>query len=152
MRTWSRTSRRIVPITRSECAVLAAARVTRRSNEARAIESILAILRTAGFSDADAVCYYHSFIDLVLGYSALDAAAEALDEAAKEADGRSWQDSYGRLSADTHPNVARGLPYLIASMPGSGFETALDLFLAALSAAALAAADTKAIEAAEERS
>ncbi|GAA3434783.1 hypothetical protein GCM10018954_043870 [Kutzneria kofuensis] len=43
--------------------------VTRRPNEARAVELILSVFRGAGFDDADAVRCYHSFIDLALGHS-----------------------------------------------------------------------------------
>ncbi|HEX4223830.1 MAG TPA: TetR/AcrR family transcriptional regulator [Pseudonocardiaceae bacterium] len=117
-------------------AVLAAARVTRRPNEARGIESILGILHSAGFPDDEAVRYYHAFVDLVLSYSALDAAAEALDATARDADRQSWQDTYALLDESEHPNIARTAGYLMAGMPASSFPTSIDLFLRALAAAA----------------
>jgi AcrR family transcriptional regulator len=117
-------------------AVLAAARVTRRPHEARGIESILGILDIAGFPGPAAVRYYHAFIDLVLSHSALDAAAEALDDTARDADRDSWRHIHGRLAPDDYPNIARTAPHLVATMSGSSFPLTLDLFLTALAAAA----------------
>jgi AcrR family transcriptional regulator len=115
-------------------AVLAAARVTRRPNEARGIETILDILHGAGFSDRDAVLHYHAFIDVVLSFSALDASALGLDDAVRAADHQSWQRIYAHL--DGHPNIARNAAYLIETMPDSSFRTAIGLFLAGLAVSA----------------
>ncbi|MER5946415.1 TetR/AcrR family transcriptional regulator [Streptomyces sp. NPDC001904] len=116
-------------------AALAAYRVTRRAHEFRAVDAGIGLLRRAGFGDADAVRHYSAFVDTVLGHAALDAAHLALPVERREADDRAWVGVYAELSDAGHPHLAavRGeLPL----MAGSSFETALELVLAALVAAA----------------
>ncbi|WP_275466059.1 TetR/AcrR family transcriptional regulator [Streptomyces noursei] len=117
-----------------QAALLAAHRTTGRSHEIRAVEAILGVLRAAGFPDPEAVRIYHAFVDQSLGFAALDAAALALPPAARTADDEVWQAAYGRLAADTHPNIAATAPLLAADMRRSGYPYALDLLLAAAAA------------------
>ncbi|NEB77060.1 TetR/AcrR family transcriptional regulator [Streptomyces sp. SID14478] len=116
-------------------AAMAAYRVTRRLNEFRAVDTGIGLLRRAGFDDATAVRYYAAFVDTVLGHAALDAAHLALPVERRAADDRAWTQEYARLPTATHPQLAVVRAQL-PLMAGSSFETALDLLLAALVAAA----------------
>ncbi|MEV7277894.1 TetR/AcrR family transcriptional regulator [Streptomyces sp. NPDC093111] len=117
-----------------QAAVLAAHRTTGREHETRAVEAILSVLRGAGFPDAEAVRIYHAFVDQALAFAALDAAALALPEPAREADEQVWHAAYGKLSATTHPHVAATFPLLAADMSESGHPFALELMLDAVGA------------------
>ncbi|MFJ8014997.1 TetR/AcrR family transcriptional regulator [Streptomyces sp. NPDC096339] len=112
-----------------QAALLAAHRTTGRPHETRAVETILAILRGGGFPDALAVRIYHAFVDQALAFAAQDAAAAALPPLAAAADAEVWHAAYGRLPADTHPNVAATFPLLAADMRDSGYPFALELTL-----------------------
>ncbi|MFI7129560.1 TetR/AcrR family transcriptional regulator [Nonomuraea sp. NPDC050153] len=117
-----------------QAAVLTAIRVTGRPNEVAGDETILGILRGAGFADGDAVRIYHAFIDQSLAFAVLDAATLALPKAAREADEEVWQATYARLPARTHPNIAATAPLLVAEMNDSAYSTALDMLLSSASA------------------
>ncbi|RVX43958.1 TetR family transcriptional regulator [Nonomuraea polychroma] len=117
-----------------QAAVLTASRVTGLPNEVAADETILGVLRGAGFPDADAVRIYHAFIDQSLAFSILDAATLALPAAAREADEEVWRDTYARLPAATHPNIAATAPLLVARMNNSVYPTALDMLLSSAAA------------------
>ncbi|MEV8590434.1 TetR/AcrR family transcriptional regulator [Streptomyces sp. NPDC051180] len=117
-----------------QAAALAAHRTTGRPHETRAVERILGILRSAGFPDDLAVRIYHAFVDQALAFAAQDAAAAALPPAAREKDEEVWHAVYGRLSPDTHPNIAATFPLLAADMSDSGYPFALELMLAAVEA------------------
>jgi AcrR family transcriptional regulator len=115
-------------------AVLSASRVSLRPHEFRAVETGIGLLRRAGFGPRDAVRYYHAFVDLVLGYAALDAAGAAVNPADG---GAAWTSAYTSLDARDYPNIAASRRH-IHTMAGSAFETALDLLLDALAARAAA--------------
>lgn len=117
-----------------QAAVLAAHRTTGRENETRAVEAILGLLRDAGFPDREAVRVYHAFVDQALGFAALDAAAQALPEPARNADRDVWPDAYAHLTAETHPHIAATAGLLVADMGRSGYPFALDLLLDAVAA------------------
>ncbi|BAU81639.1 hypothetical protein SLA_0685 [Streptomyces laurentii] len=117
-----------------QAAVLGAYRTTGRPHETRAVERILGVLRSAGFPEPFAVRAYHAFVDQALAFAAQDAAALALPKAAREADEEVWNSVYGRLSADTHPNIAAVFPLLAADMRASGYPFALELMLGAMAA------------------
>ncbi|MGW5781826.1 TetR/AcrR family transcriptional regulator [Streptomyces sp. NPDC003863] len=117
-----------------QAAALAAHRTTGRPHETRAVERVLGILRGAGFPDDLAVRIYHAFVDQALAFAAQDAAAAALPTAAREKDEEVWHAVYGRLSPDTHPNIAATFPLLAADMRDSGYPFALELMLAAVEA------------------
>ncbi|MFD7735312.1 TetR/AcrR family transcriptional regulator [Kitasatospora phosalacinea] len=117
-----------------QAAVLAAYRTTGRANEIRAIETMLGILREAGFPDPDAVSLYHAFIDQALGFAVLDSAAIALPAPAQHADSGVWDTAYRGLSPDTHPHIAATADLLAADMRRSAYPLALDLLLDALAA------------------
>ncbi|WP_406384517.1 TetR/AcrR family transcriptional regulator [Streptomyces sp. NBC_01618] len=117
-----------------QAALLAAHRTTGRPHETRAVETILGVLRSGGFPDALAVRIYHAFVDQALAFAAQDAAALALPRAAQEAEEGVWHGVYGRLSPDTHPNIAATFRLLAADMRDSGYPFALELMLGAVAA------------------
>lgn len=110
-------------------AVLTSARVTGRPHEIRTIELGLGVFRSAGFGPVEAARLYHGFIDLTLGYAALDAAAAALPRDGEHDDVRAWTTIYPRLPAEEYPNIAASVGALAATMAASGYPTALGLFL-----------------------
>ncbi|MEU0373803.1 TetR/AcrR family transcriptional regulator C-terminal domain-containing protein [Streptomyces sp. NPDC006283] len=112
-----------------QAAVLTASRVSGRAHEISADETILGVLRTAGFPDPQAVRIYQAFIDQTLAFAALDAASLALPAASRTADETVWQATYARLPADTHPNIAATAPLLVARMNESAYPHALDMLL-----------------------
>ncbi|AUG80640.1 TetR family transcriptional regulator [Kitasatospora sp. MMS16-BH015] len=116
--------------THPQAARLAGYRTTGRAHEMAAVENILGLLRRAGFPDAEAVRLYHAFVDQGLGFAILDAAADALPDAAREADESVWQERYAHLSARSHPNIAATAGLLTVEMRFSGYPLALDLLIA----------------------
>ncbi|MCU7826355.1 TetR/AcrR family transcriptional regulator [Kitasatospora sp. DSM 101779] len=112
-----------------QAAALTASRVTGRDREIAADETVLGILRTAGFPDPAAVRVYHAFIDQALAFAALDAASLALPAEARTADERMWESTYARLPADTHPHIAATAGLLAARMTDSAYPVALDMLL-----------------------
>ncbi|MHA4773496.1 TetR/AcrR family transcriptional regulator [Streptomyces sp. MSC1_001] len=116
-------------LTHPEAAVLTASRVTGRPREIAVDETILGILRGAGFPDADAVVVYHAFIDLSLAFAALDAGSLALTDEARAADEEMWSSTYARLPADTHPNIAATAGLLAGRMTHSAYPVVLDTLL-----------------------
>jgi AcrR family transcriptional regulator len=117
-----------------QASVLSAYRVTGRVHEIDAVETILGLLRGAGFPDREAVPLYHAFVDQALAFAALDAANASLPRAARAAEREVWHSTYARLPADTHPNIAAAARHLVADMPHSSYPVALDLFLSAAAA------------------
>ncbi|MEV6112674.1 helix-turn-helix domain-containing protein [Streptomyces sp. NPDC052109] len=112
-------------------AMLSAHRVTGRTHEIQAVESILGVLRRAGFPDPEAVRIYHAFVDQALAFGALDSAGTALPRAAREAESEVWRSTYGRLPADSHPHISATASRLVATMRSSSYPAALDLLLSA---------------------
>ncbi|MET7475933.1 TetR/AcrR family transcriptional regulator [Streptomyces sp. NPDC005648] len=112
-------------------AVLSSYRVTGRAYEIQAVETILGVLRGAGFPGPEAVRIYHVFVDQALAYGALDSASIALPRAAQEAETAVWQATYAGLPAETHPNIAATARHLVTDMGGSSYPAALDLLLTA---------------------
>lgn len=121
-----------------QATALSTSRVTGRAHEAHAIESIIGLLRRAGFPDREAVAIYHGFVDLGLAFAALDSAVFAMPAEARAAEREVWQSTYSALPASTHPNIAAVAPLLRAEMGRSAYPQTLDLFLA-MAAARLAA-------------
>ncbi|MEV4230698.1 TetR/AcrR family transcriptional regulator C-terminal domain-containing protein [Streptomyces bobili] len=112
-----------------QAALLTASRVTGRPREIEVDETILGILRGAGFGDADAVGLYHAFIDLALAFAALDAGALAVKDEAREADENMWTSTYARLPSETHPHIAATAHLLADRMNLSAYPIVLDTLL-----------------------
>ncbi len=110
-------------------AALTASRVSGRPREIAVDETILGILRGAGFPDPGAVRLYHAFIDLCLAFAALDAGALALTDDARAADEEHWTSTYARLPAAEFPHIAATAPLLAARMPHSAFPLVLGTLL-----------------------
>ncbi|MFF2963067.1 TetR/AcrR family transcriptional regulator [Streptomyces sp. NPDC057963] len=117
-----------------QAATLACTRVTGRTHEIRSVEAILGVLRGAGFPDAEAVRIYHVFVDQTLSFAALDASTLVLSEHARVQEVRTWPETYARLPAETHPNIAATAGVLVAEMDRSGYPAALEMMLAAAAA------------------
>ncbi|MEW1691229.1 TetR/AcrR family transcriptional regulator [Streptomyces sp. NPDC091265] len=113
-----------------QAAVLTASRVTGRPREIEADEAILGILRTAGFTDPDAVRIYHAFIDQSLAFAALDAGALALAAESREADESMWGSTYANLPEGSYPHIAATADLLAARMTSSAYPAVLDMLLA----------------------
>jgi hypothetical protein len=109
--------------------VLTASRVTGRAHELAADETVLDLLRSAGFPLADTVRIYHAFVDQTLAFAALDAASLALPSEALRSDEDQWRSTYARLPRTTHPRIAEAAPLLAARMVTSAYPTALDMLL-----------------------
>lgn len=114
-----------------QAAMLTCTRVTGRTHEIQAVETILGILRGAGFPDAEAARIYHVFVDQTLSFAALDASTLVLSERARALEVQAWQETYARLPAAEHPNIAAIAPVLVAEMSRSGYPAALEMVLAA---------------------
>ncbi|MEU0114710.1 TetR/AcrR family transcriptional regulator [Streptomyces bobili] len=112
-----------------QAALLTASRVTGRPREIEVDETILGILRGAGFGDADAVGLYHAFIDLALAFAALDAGALAVKDEARAADENMWTSTYARLPSETHPHIAATAHLLADRMNLSAYPIVLDTLL-----------------------
>ncbi|MCT9008928.1 TetR/AcrR family transcriptional regulator [Streptomyces sp. NPDC054766] len=117
-----------------QAAVLSSYRVTGRVHEIAAVETIIGVLRGAGFPDPEAVRIYHAFVDQALAFAALDAASVALPRAARDAEAGVWRATYARLPVDSHPNIAATARHLVLDMGRSAYPTALDLLLSAAAA------------------
>ncbi|MEU9091996.1 TetR/AcrR family transcriptional regulator [Streptomyces sp. NPDC048428] len=117
-----------------QAAMLTCSRVTGRTNEIRSVETILGVLRGAGFPDAEAVRIYHVFVDQTLSFAALDASTLVLSEQARTLEVRAWPEIYACQPADTHPHIAATAPVLVAEMSRSGYPAALEMMLAAAAA------------------
>ncbi|MFJ6350638.1 TetR/AcrR family transcriptional regulator [Streptomyces sp. NPDC054835] len=112
-----------------QAALLTASRVTGRPREIALDETVLGILREAGFGDADAVGLYHAFIDLALAFAALDAGALTIKDEARAADEDMWSSTYARLPAATHPHIAATAHLLADRMNDSAYPVLLDTLL-----------------------
>lgn len=112
-----------------QAALLTASRVTGRPREIAVDETILGILRGAGFGDADAVGVYHAFIDLALAFAALDAGALAIKDEVREADEDMWSSTYAQLPAETHPHIAATAHLLAGRMNHTAYPVVLDTLL-----------------------
>ncbi|MFE0255829.1 TetR/AcrR family transcriptional regulator [Streptomyces sp. NPDC059010] len=112
-----------------QAAVLTTSRVTGRANELAADETVLNILRTAGFPLPDTVRIYHAFIDQTLAFAALDAASLALPSASLRADEEMWRSTYARLPRTAYPRIAEAAPLLATRMVTSAYPTALEMLL-----------------------
>ena len=112
-----------------QAAALSTHRVTGRPHEARTIETVLGLLRGAGFTDDQAVSLYHSYVDLTLAFAALDAAFLTLPTETRTAERDIWDQTYARLPAATHPHINAVAPLLRSEMQRSAYPQTLQSFL-----------------------
>lgn len=115
-------------------ALLVASRTTGRANEARVIELILSVLYRAGFDGDEAVRLYRTYGDLMLAFAATDSGFLALPEELRDADRARWAANHANVDPKTHPRMAALAPQLVANADIESFESAIELFVAALAA------------------
>lgn len=117
-----------------QAAKIAATRISGRPAEMAGVEAIIATLRTAGFSDLQAVTYYQCFITQMLSYAAWDGAKTLMPQKEREADIARWQNIYARASPEKYPNIA-ATAGLIAQLEGlDTYPMALQILLASMQA------------------
>lgn len=117
-----------------QAAKISATRISGRPAEMAGVEAILATLRSAGFTDLQAVTYYQSFITQMLSYSAWDGAKKLMPAKEREADIARWQNTYAQASPEQYPNIA-ATAGLIAQLEGlDTYPLALQILLASMQA------------------
>lgn len=112
-------------------AVLVGVRTTRGSQEARAIEQLLASLAEAGLSGAEAVDVWHGIADTTLAWASFEATYAGLPDDVRTNEDV-WTDNLAGLPAETYPHIAAARPHLTSSY--EGFPIALDLMLDGIAA------------------
>ncbi|WP_067538323.1 TetR/AcrR family transcriptional regulator [Nocardia crassostreae] len=117
-----------------QVALLIMYRTTGRRHEAASIDTILGVLRGAGFPDGEAVRLYHVLVEQGMAYAAQHACWAALPPDAKQADYAIWDETYPALPADTHPNLTAVATLLQPEMRRNSYDYALELFLDAAAA------------------
>lgn len=98
------------------------------------VEAILDTLRSAGFTDLQAVTYYKSFITQMLSYSAWDGAKALMPTKEREADIARWRNTYAQVSPEQYPNIA-ATAELMSQLEGlDTYPLALQILLASMQA------------------
>ncbi len=115
------------------------ARTARREHEFRKVDRVIGCMRRAGFGEAEAARAYRAFSNLVLAFSAQDAALRALPPELLEADLRAWEVEYRHLPGESYPNIAAVSGFFPDLGGPATFETVVELLLDALRARAGAA-------------
>ncbi|MRH90237.1 TetR family transcriptional regulator [Nocardia sp. SYP-A9097] len=117
-----------------QVATLTMYRTTGRRKEVESINTIVGVLRDAGFPDDEAVRLYHALVDQGMASAAQQACWTALPDAAREAEYRVWDETYPALSPQTYPHLAAVAPLLRDEMRCNSYDYALELFLDAAAA------------------
>lgn len=95
-------------------APIVALRTTRRPGEFRTVEAILAALREAGLSAADAAVQHRVYSEAILSYAAVCSAYAELDESSRRGDEDAWSREYRALPAARYPSIAAVAEHLPA--------------------------------------
>ncbi|WP_084514279.1 TetR/AcrR family transcriptional regulator C-terminal domain-containing protein [Nocardia acidivorans] len=117
-----------------QVATLTMYRTTGRAREAESINTILGVLRGAGFPDAESVRLYHALVDQGMASAAQESCWSALPDTAREAEYRVWDETYPALSPQTYPHLVAVAPLLRDEMRCNSYDYALELFLDAAAA------------------
>lgn len=104
---------------------MAAPRTARRENEFRSVDWKIDCMRRAGLNEREAARYYRVFADLVLAYSAMDAARALLDPDVRTGDDLSWRVDYQAQSRDRFPNIAFLAPHFCELDDPENFRVAV---------------------------
>lgn len=104
---------------------IAAPRTARREHEFQSVDWKIDCMRRAGLDEHDAARYYRVFGDLVLSYSAMDAARTLLDPKILAGDDLSWHVDYQRQPQDRFPNIAFLSPYFCDVTDPENFRVAV---------------------------
>jgi AcrR family transcriptional regulator len=99
-------------------------------NHLRISEALLAALRSAGLSEADAAFAFHANVNYVSGVSSLDAVMQGA-----EAGYGAWKRVYASLDASQFPNCVAAAPHLFPS-DDAQFEAGLELLIEAIASRA----------------
>ncbi|MEU0497250.1 TetR/AcrR family transcriptional regulator [Mycobacterium sp. NPDC006124] len=113
-----------------------ASRTTGLPNEIRAVELTLRLLHEGGFDDEAAAKWFGAISGFLLGQAMLEGAATTLPAAIQTTDRAVWQQLATRLPEDDHPHSQASATHLGEYMVESSFESALELILTGLAAAA----------------
>jgi AcrR family transcriptional regulator len=97
-------------------------------NHLRISEALLAALRAAGLSEADAAMAFHANVNYVSGVSSLDAVVQGA-----EAGYGAWKRVYASLDVSQFPNCVAAAPHLFPS-DDQQFEFGLELLIEAIAA------------------
>lgn len=89
-----------------QTARISATRISGLPAELAAVDTILATLRGAGFSDVQAVTYYQCFITQMLSYAAWDGTKKLMPQKEREADIARWKGVYAQASPEHYPHIA----------------------------------------------
>lgn len=117
-----------------QAAVLTMYRTTGRRNEATSINTILGVLRGAGFPDDEAVRLYHVLVDQGMASAAQQACWAAMPDPAQQAEYEVWDHRYPALPPQTHPHLTAVAPLLQREMRRNSYDYALELFINAAEA------------------
>lgn len=113
---------------------MAAPRTSRLPHEFRSVDLKIGCMRRAGLGDADAARYYRVFADLVLAYSAMDAARVVLAPDVRAGDEQSWKVEYRSQSRDTYPNIAYLSPNFCDVNDPENFRVAVESVIQSIKA------------------
>ncbi len=119
-------------------------RTTRRPNEMRAVEAIMAAVLAGGWHGRQAVLAYRGYASFVLSIAGAGATFMSLPEMDRAGDQSAWPRVYGHLDARDYPHLAEMAPHMgVEISPREIFELQLELYLRAVSAGAPGAAPAK---------
>ncbi|WP_330180792.1 TetR/AcrR family transcriptional regulator [Nocardia sp. NBC_01503] len=117
-----------------QVATLTMYRTTGRAKEAESINTVLGVLRGAGFPDEEAVRLYHALVDQGMASAAQESCWSAMPESARAAEYRVWDEIYPALAPKTYPHLVAVAPLLRDEMRRKSYDYALELFLDAAAA------------------
>lgn len=111
---------------------VAAPRTARQTNEFRSVDRKIACMRRAGLNDEDAARYYRVYADIVLSYSAMDAARALLDPDVRAGDDQSWHLEYQSQSREKFPNIVYLAPHFCDVEDPENFKLAISSIIDAV--------------------
>ena len=115
---------------------LVPARTAAGKHEFVTVEYIVGCMRRAGLPDREAALCYRVFADAVLAYAGMDAALAALEPATRDAELRSWEIDYQRLSPEHYPQAAAIAGHFPRLDDPGNFALVVDLLIEAIAARA----------------
>ncbi|QKW23188.1 TetR/AcrR family transcriptional regulator C-terminal domain-containing protein [Kitasatospora sp. NA04385] len=115
-------------------AAVRASRMTAGPAERRAVDTGIGLLLRAGFTPAEAVGHYRTFIDTVLAHATLDADVLSLSERQRTQQAELWR-AADTLPPEEYPHLHAVRDHL-PDLAASAFPETLDILLAHLAARA----------------
>lgn len=111
-----------------------APRATGLLNEIRAVELTIGLLRDGGFDEQNAVRWFRTLSDFLLGQAMLEGAVVALPPELRSADLTNWREFPTQPPAEDSPHVEAVAAHIRTMMAESSFESSLELVLRGLAA------------------